>query len=75
MQFKSEFITLHLQNKSKNINNQLEMKAYIFNKYSKTEKLQLSEVAEPLIKDNEVLVQIYASSINQLDAKLKEWRI
>lgn len=47
------------------------MKAFIINKYSKTEKLQLSEVAEPLIKDNEVLVEIYASSINQLDTKLK----
>lgn len=47
------------------------MKAFIINKYSKTEKLQLSEVAEPLIKDNEVLVEIHASSINQLDAKLK----
>ncbi|MFZ1497443.1 MAG: NADP-dependent oxidoreductase [Saprospiraceae bacterium] len=47
------------------------MKAFIINKYSKTEKLQLTEVAEPLVNDNEVLVEIHASSINQLDAKLK----
>jgi NADPH:quinone reductase-like Zn-dependent oxidoreductase len=47
------------------------MKAFIINKYSKTEKLQLSEVAHSLVNDNEVLVQIYASSVNQLDTKLK----
>jgi NADPH:quinone reductase-like Zn-dependent oxidoreductase len=47
------------------------MKAFIINKYSKTEKLQLTEVAEPIVKDNEVLIEIHASSVNQLDAKLK----
>ena len=47
------------------------MKTYTINKYSKTEKLQLTEVVEPLVNDNEVLVQIHASSVNQLDTKLK----
>lgn len=47
------------------------MKAYTINRYSKEDKLQLVEVAEPVVKDHEVLVQIHATSINQLDAKLK----
>lgn len=47
------------------------MKAYTINRYSKKDKLQLIEVANPVVKENDVLVQIHASSINLLDAKLK----
>lgn len=47
------------------------MKAFIIKKYSKKEKLQLVELPEPAVKDNEVLVQIHAASINQIDIKLK----
>lgn len=47
------------------------MKAYSISKYSKTDKLQLVEVPEPIIKENEVLIQIHSASINQLDAKIK----
>jgi len=47
------------------------MKAYTINGYSKEDKLQLVEVTEPVVKENEVLVQIHSAGINQLDAKLK----
>lgn len=47
------------------------MKAYIINRYSKEDKLQLTEVPQPIAKENEVLIQIHSASINQLDAKLK----
>lgn len=47
------------------------MKAYSISRYSKEDKLQLIEMAEPNLRDNEILVQIYASSVNQLDSKLK----
>jgi alcohol dehydrogenase len=47
------------------------MKAYTINRYSKVDKLQLTEVPKPVAKENEVLIQIHAASINQLDAKLK----
>lgn len=47
------------------------MKAYCISKYSKVEKLQLIEVAEPNIKENEVLVEIHASGLNVLDSKIK----
>ncbi len=47
------------------------MKAYIINKYSKTDKLQLTEVPKPVAKENEVLIEIHSASINQLDVKLK----
>lgn len=47
------------------------MKAFIIKKYSKKEKLHLSEVAVPNIKGNEVLVQIHAAAVNLLDSMIK----
>jgi NADPH:quinone reductase-like Zn-dependent oxidoreductase len=47
------------------------MKAFTINRYSKKEQLQLVELPEPTAKDNEVLIQVHAASINQLDVKLK----
>lgn len=47
------------------------MKAFIIKKYSQKEKLQLTEVAEPIEKENEVLVQIHAAGVNLLDSLIK----
>lgn len=47
------------------------MKAFIIKKYSKKEKLQFTEVAEPIEKENEVLVQIHAAGVNLLDSLIK----
>ncbi|MFD0990261.1 NADP-dependent oxidoreductase [Mariniflexile jejuense] len=47
------------------------MKAYTIRRYSKTDKLQLVEVPEPIVKENEVLIKVHSAAINQLDAKLK----
>lgn len=47
------------------------MKAYTINRYAKEDKLLLVEVAEPVIKENDVLVQVHSASINPLDVKLK----
>lgn len=48
------------------------MKAFTVKKYSKKEKLQLSEVAVPIVKENEVLVQIYSAGVNLLDS-IMQW--
>ena len=47
------------------------MKAYTINKYSKNDQLQLVELPQPIVSENDVLVQIHATSINPLDLKLK----
>jgi len=47
------------------------MKAFIVKRYGKKEKLLLTEVAEPIVKENEVLVQVYAAGVNQLDSKIR----
>ena len=47
------------------------MKAFIVNRYGKNEKLQLAETTEPVVQDNDVLVQVYATGVNLLDAKIR----
>jgi len=47
------------------------MKAFIVNRYGKKEKLQLTEIAEPIAKENDVLIQIHAAGVNLLDSKIK----
>jgi len=47
------------------------MKAFIVKKYSKTEKLQLTDVSEPTIKEDEVLVQIHAAGVNLVDSIIR----
>lgn len=47
------------------------MKAFTVQKYSKKEQLQLTEVPEPVLKENEVLVQIHATGVNLLDTKIR----
>ncbi|SHN33158.1 NADP-dependent oxidoreductase [Chitinophaga sp. CF418] len=47
------------------------MKAFTIAHYSKKGKLQLSEVAAPILQDNDVLVQVYATGVNLLDSKIR----
>lgn len=47
------------------------MKAFTIHKYDKKASLQMDEVAIPVIKDNEVLVEVYATGVNVLDSKIK----
>ncbi|MDZ7650727.1 MAG: alcohol dehydrogenase catalytic domain-containing protein [Cytophagales bacterium] len=48
------------------------MKAFIIKRYGKKEKLHLAEIAEPIVKENDVLVQIHAAGVNQLDSKIRD---
>jgi len=47
------------------------MKAFIVNRYGKKEKLQLTEIAEPVVKETDVLVQVYSAGVNLLDSKIR----
>lgn len=46
------------------------MKAFTINRYSKEGILQLVDLPQPGMKENEVLVEIHAASVNQLDVKI-----
>lgn len=47
------------------------MKAFTLNRYGKKEQLQLTELAVPRIKENDVLIEIHAAGLNLLDSKIK----
>lgn len=46
------------------------MKAFILNKYTQG-SLQLGDVPTPILGNKDVLVEVHAASINQLDSKIK----
>ncbi|MDQ0782041.1 NADP-dependent oxidoreductase [Chryseobacterium sp. W4I1] len=47
------------------------MKAFSISRYKKDGELQLVNLPEPSVKEDEVLVEIHAASVNQLDSKIK----
>ena len=48
------------------------MKAYILDRYGKTQALRLGEVPAPVPGPNDVLVRIEAAGLNLLDAKIRD---
>jgi NADPH:quinone reductase-like Zn-dependent oxidoreductase len=47
------------------------MKAAVYEKYGPADVLEIREVARPEVKDNEVLVKIYATSVTTADWRLR----
>lgn len=51
------------------------MKAIVFTKYGSPGVLQLREVAKPTLKDDEVLIRIYATTVTAGDCELRSFKI
>jgi NADPH:quinone reductase-like Zn-dependent oxidoreductase len=47
------------------------MKAFTIKRYGKKETLHFTEIAEPVIRPNDVLIQIHAAGVNLLDSKIR----
>ena len=48
------------------------MKAFVLESYGKKRALHLSNLAAPEVHDDEVLVQVRAASVNQLDCRIRD---
>ncbi|GGY19755.1 NADPH:quinone oxidoreductase [Rhodanobacter panaciterrae] len=47
------------------------MKAFIIDQYSKKDPMRLSEMPEPELRDDDVLIEVHAAGLNLLDSKIK----
>lgn len=48
------------------------MKAYILDRYAKKGALRLGERPDPALRDTDVLIEVYAAGLNQLDSKIRD---
>ncbi|WP_049399688.1 MULTISPECIES: NADP-dependent oxidoreductase [Stenotrophomonas] len=47
------------------------MQAFIIDRYGKKEAGRIGEMPEPEVRDDDVLIQVHAASVNALDSKIK----
>ena len=48
------------------------MKAFVVDRYKSKNAVRLGEMPEPEVRDDDVLVQVHAASLNQLDSKIRD---
>ncbi|MNQ40669.1 Zinc-type alcohol dehydrogenase-like protein [compost metagenome] len=48
------------------------MKAYILDRYAKKAALRFGERPDPALRDNDVLIEVYAAGLNLLDSKIRD---
>lgn len=48
------------------------MKAFSFERYGDNDRVRMSDVSEPQLRDTDVLVQIHAAGVNPLDSKIRD---
>lgn len=47
------------------------MKAFILDRYGSADRVRAGEMPEPELREDDVLVQIYAAGVNLLDSKIR----
>jgi NADPH:quinone reductase-like Zn-dependent oxidoreductase len=48
------------------------VKAFVLERYGKKQALRSAEIPTPDLRDDEVLVEVHAASVNQLDSKIRD---
>ena len=48
------------------------MKAFVLDSYGKQRALRFSDIPEPVLRDDEVLIQVHAAGVNPLDSKIRD---
>lgn len=47
------------------------MKAFILDRYGKKERLRAADVPKPLLREDEVLIEVHAAAVNLIDVKIR----
>ena len=47
------------------------MKAFIVDGYGSADRVRAGDVSDPELRENDVLIQIYAAGVNLLDSKIR----
>lgn len=48
------------------------MKAFVVDSYGKQKRLRATDVPEPALRDDEVLIQVHAAAVNMIDIKIRD---
>lgn len=48
------------------------MKAFVLDRYGKKRSLRSADMPSPELRDDDVLVQVHAAGVNQLDSKIRD---
>jgi len=48
------------------------MKAFILDHYGNADGVRAGEMPEPQLREDDVLVQVHAAGVNQLDSKIRD---
>jgi NADPH:quinone reductase-like Zn-dependent oxidoreductase len=51
------------------------MKAFIVDRYGSSDSVRAGEMPDPELRDDDVLIQIHAASINPLDLKIRDGKL
>jgi len=51
------------------------MKAFIIDRYASKDNVRAGEMPDPELRDDDVLVQIHAASVNPLDFKIRDGKL
>src|SRR2546427_12386202 len=48
------------------------MKAFILDRYGRSDRVRAGEMPDPEVRENDVLIQVHAAGVNLLDSKIRD---